>query len=379
MGSSDFDKTPYRDHFLGKKEKKEHALRTTLVILFLIALAAAGFFVFWYYNSKGSPFPPREGGSVQESELKLIEAQESELAALLAQVPEEETDTEEEETGEDPAETSAGAARENAKGGPDPAELERIMDTESTASRYGIYVCDLAEREEYEAGESGEGMYASALISVPVLYAAAVRLDAGTITLNDQIIYRDTAGGRGSGTARAGRAYPLSFYLSTMMQYSDNNCINCLLDYLGMDVINSICRSAGYESVELQRGIGTGEEGLENYVSPRDLGGMLRELYGGKFMTIGTDFIARYFRIDEGDSYRTLVGLGGYLPDDALFLNHNGRGDTRYNEIALIGTDECRYIVCIMCSGDFGFSYEEAVSDVSRYIYESLQERGDNE
>lgn len=384
MRSSGFDKTPYRDHFLGKKEKKEHALGTTLAILFVIALAAAGFFMFWYFGGPGGLIEAFGPGQepVQESDLAAIEAQESELAAFLAEA---ETDSFAQEPGTEGSgqeETTAqteSAQEARADGGPDPAVLEQIMQEKSTASAYGIYVYDLEHMEEIEAGASREGMYASALICVPILYAAAVRLDAGTIRLNDPVVYVNSAGGRGEAypESKDGREYPLSYYLSTMIRYSDNNCMNCLLDYLGMDMINSTCRTAGYGSVQLQRKIGVGEEGLENYVSPADMAGMLRELYGGKFMTIGTEFIRNYFRIDEGDSYRTLIGQGELLPSDALFLNHNGRGDSRYNEIALIGTDECRYILCVMCSGEYGFAYEDAVTEVSRYIYDSLQERGE--
>ena len=63
-----------------------------------------------------------------------------------------------------------------------------------------------------------------------------------------------------------------------MMSYSDNNCMNCLIDYLGLDNINAACTSAGFGSVDIQRKIvAEVTDGKDNYVSAKDLAGMIRQ------------------------------------------------------------------------------------------------------
>ena len=152
----------------------------------------------------------------------------------------------------------------------DPARIDEILQTWSTAQETGIFVYDLNGQREFAYGSAYEGMYASAAITVPILYTAASLLDAGVLTLNDQIVYENSIGGRGEPFPenRDGIAYPLSYYLTTMLSYSDNNCMNCLIDLLTLERINAICHAAGFEQVDLQRKIVADvTDGTENYVS----------------------------------------------------------------------------------------------------------------
>ena len=253
----------------------------------------------------------------------------------------------------------------------DPARIQSILESESTASSAEVYIYDLKHDSEAAYGDCSQPMYASALITVPILYTAASRIDAGAVTPDDPIPYVTSIGGRGEITTqqRDGQEFPLSFYLQTMVNYSDNNCINILIDYFGLDTINSVCQEAGYTSVNMERGLVSGDPGgLDNYVSAKDITMMVKELYSGTFSSIGTDFMRTYFHISEGDSLPTLVGLAPDLQDAAAFLNQNGHGMTRYNETAVIEDGGALYILTIMLHGDSGMVYSPAVTDVAEYV-----------
>ena len=257
----------------------------------------------------------------------------------------------------------------------DPAQIQAILEKESTAYASEVYVYDLKHDSEAALNDCTEPMYASALITVPILYTAAHLIDEGTMTLDDPVTYVTSIGGRGELTTeiRDGREFPLSFYLQTMVNYSDNNCINILIDHIGLDTINSTCQEAGYTSVNMERGLVAGDPGgLDNYISAKDVTMMVKELYTGAFSSIGTDFMRTFFHISEGDSLPTLVGLAPSLADASAVLNQNGHGMTRYNETAVIEDGGAVYILTIMLFGDSGMVYSPAVTDVAEYVAASM-------
>ena len=302
----------------------------------------------------------RDGQAQSESETQARDSQTQPITEEI--LPETETET---RTTEAPRVTPSAADVI------DPARIQSILESESTASSAEVYIYDLNHDSEAAYGDCSQPMYASALITVPILYTAASRIDAGAVTPDDPIPYVTSIGGRGEITTqqRDGQEFPLSFYLQTMVNYSDNNCINILIDYFGLDTINSVCQEAGYTSVNMERGLVSGDPGgLDNYVSAKDITMMVKELYSGTFSSIGTDFMRTYFHISEGDSLPTLVGMAPDLQDASAFLNQNGHGMTRYNETAVIEDGGALYILTIMLYGDSGMVYSPAVTDVAEYV-----------
>jgi len=262
----------------------------------------------------------------------------------------------------------------------DTSEMERILAEDSEAGTYAAFVYDLKTGKSYGTASSTEKMYTSATLTVPILYTAAVRLDQGAVTLNDTIEFENSIGGRGlyNVDELVGREFSLSWYLTNMLMYSDNNCMNCLLGYLGLEAVNHTCQSAGFTSVDLQRMIVADvTDGKENYASAQDLAMMVKELYNGRFQIISRSFMEQYFRIDETDANRTLIGLADELPETVKFLNQNGKGDTRYSEVAVVADDETAYVISVMLSGEYGYAYEEAVKELSGYVWNCLSPDGE--
>ena len=261
--------------------------------------------------------------------------------------------------------------------GIDAAALEEVLAAGTTADAYAMYVIDLKTGQTCATSACETPMFASATITVPILYTAASLLDQGVITMDDRIVYVNSIGGRGEPDPdkKDGKEYTLGYYLSTMLRWSDNNCMNCLIDYLTLPVINDTCRSAGYESVDLQRAIvAENLDGTENYICAKDLAGMVRELYEGHFQTIGRDFMTEFFHIDETDANYTMLGTAAVLPPDVMLLNQNGWGETRMSEVAVISDASHEFIVSVMLSGSYGFTFETALEDAMNLIYTGLED-----
>ena len=410
----------YRENF-EEGENRSHALLVTVTILVVMMLAVAAFAMFYFmrkrslaggfdYSSaieiltdasavessagagsgenqgetqapgeaalQGETQAPGEAAPQGETQAPGEAAPQGETQAMSeAQVPEEAAPVIPQTETETEAQSETERVTPSAADVIDPAQIQSILDNESTASSAEVYVYDLKHDSEASLNDCTQPMYASALITVPILYTAASRIDAGLMTLDDPIPYVTSIGGRGEITTeqRDGLEFPLSFYLQTMTNYSDNNCINVLIDYIGLDTINSVCQEAGYTSVNMERGIvADNPGGLDNYVSAKDITMMVKDLYTGVFSSVGTDYMKQYFHISEGDSLPTLAGLAPELADADAVLNQNGHGMTRYNETAVIEDNGALYILTIMLHGDSGMEYSPAVTDIAQYVASTM-------
>ncbi|MBR1900785.1 MAG: serine hydrolase [Lachnospiraceae bacterium] len=390
--------THYRENF-EEGENRRSALRVTVTILILMMLAVAGFAGYYLYNrgsssrnvsagrdgasieilTEGSTSPSgaeeaEEPANVKERDdaPKIVgqedagaKEEESETAAQEAVVETEvQTEAQTEPQTEPPTPVAAEAI--------DVSQIQTLLASGSTATSAEVYIYDLKHDSEVAVNDCTVQLRLSAMITVPILYTAASRIDAGDLSMDTEITYVTTIGGRGEipTEPRDGKSYPLSFYLQTMVNYSDNNCINILIDFLGLDSINSVCQEAGYTSVWLERGlVASGDTGgLDNYGSAKDITLMIRDLYTGKFSSVGADFMKEYFHIAEGDSLPTVIGLAPSVADASLFLNQNGHIDTRYLESAVIGENGAEYILTIMLNGDGSLVYNPAVQDIAEYV-----------
>ena len=388
----DDDDRIFRDTFLEEKsEERAHALLVTVTILLIVAVIAIAIMFGFFFMRRSADTGGTVVGTIPDKNGDIVIIQNGNEAALpaeteapgteeTAQVIVEEApaqppvETEKEEPPATEAQTAAQTAASFINA--DPERISQIMGQYSTASDWGVCVWDEASGQTVFAGDAEGQMYASATISVPILYTAAVMLDSGQVTLDTPIVYINSIGGRGEADpwSREGQTYPLSFYLETMLTYSDNNCMNCLIDFFTLDAINAACRGAGFESVDLQRMIvAEVTDGSENYISAADLAGMVKDLYSGKYTQIDKAFMEQYFCVNESDESRTLIGLSSMLGDGDIFLNQNGRGDTRYSEAAIVVRGDKALVISVMLRGDYGFAYDEAVVQTADYLLGSEQ------
>ena len=403
-----YDETLFRDGILEEQqERRSHALLVTLTALLAIAVLVFVFLIGFFFLKKNSD---ENGTQTQQyvegntdggaGDIVVVSdgggddtASDSQTGAgTAADTPgQQDADSNGQEniaaqTEETPLQTEKETQKQT-----EAVKKELKIDTErienimsgSEASQYGIFIYDLESGQSCIVGDGEEPMYASATISLPILYTAAVLLDSGKITMDDQITYNNSIGGRGEANPeqRHGYDFPLSYYLRTMLRYSDNNCINCLIDFLTLDVINKTCHDAGFKGIDLQRKIvAEVTDGSENYVSARDTGMMMADFYSGKFKTINREFVTECMAATPGDYMRTSIGLSSALINgNPLFLNQNGRGDTRYSEAAVVVGPGRSYAISVTLYGPYGFSFDDQVAAVSTEVWNSVTDESQTE
>ena len=379
----------YRENF-EEGENRVRALRGTVTVLLVMMLAVAAFAAYSYFSrhplqlKRPDLWTSAVTESLTENEVSQAAQQETDTSSDAAAAPQEESGKEgqgeeapEQSDAPPQSETQKETVPETERQTPkaadviDAGRIQEIIASQSSASAAEVYIYDLKHDSEVSVNDCNEQMYLSAIITVPILYTAASRMDAGELSPDTPVTYVTSIGGRGEMTTelRDGLDFPLSFYLQTMANYSDNNCINILIDFLGLDSINSVCQSAGYSSIRMERGLVAGDTGgLDNYGSAKDITMMVRDLYTGKFSSIGPEFMRNYFHISEGDSLPTLIGTAPGLSEGAVVLNQNGHGSTRYNETAVVSDSGAEYIITVMLYGNAELLYNTAVTEISEYV-----------
>ena len=242
----------------------------------------------------------------------------------------------------------------------------------SNAATRAVYVLDVNNMEEYGVENSDTPLPASALIGVPILFTIAEDIENGLITQNTSVTFSYTfEGGRGNlKSSQHGQSFPILQLLSAALLYSDNNALNSLIDYLGLDHINYVCRNAGYTSVDMQRKLMASSSYLENYISAKDAVMMINAIYQNNYSVISRSFLESNFYIAAGDTSNTGMYAAGHRYQ--TFLNLNGVTDTRYNEIGVFVQGDKVVIACMLTANGNSERSVYMVNDLTSYIVTAL-------
>ena len=242
----------------------------------------------------------------------------------------------------------------------------------SNPATRAVYVLDVNNMEEYGVENSDTPLPASALIGVPILFTIAEDMENGLISQNTSVTFSYTfEGGRGNlKSSQHGQSFPILQLLSAALLYSDNNALNSLIDYLGLDHINYVCRNAGYTSVDMQRKLMAASSNLENYISAKDAAMMINAIYQNNYSVISRSFLESNFYIAAGDTSNTGMYAAGHRYQ--TFLNLNGVTDTRYNEIGVFVQGDRVVIACMLTANGNSERSVYMVNDLTSYIVTAL-------
>ncbi len=254
----------------------------------------------------------------------------------------------------------------------DMEQLDAIIAADANSADISVCIVDIKNDTTYETSNAGQLMSASALVNLPVLYTVAKGLDSGFYAWDDQILFQYRYAGRGSlKQDQDGNTFDLHFLIQQMLNYSDNNATNSLIDHLGREYINSVCNIKTFDSVDIQRYLGESAEYKDNYISARDAAKMLAELYTSSNDNINKEYLLSNFTIYDEAGYR---GIGKNLPGDAIFLNHNAVTDSIYNEVAIVNSADSEYIISVLCNNGQMATSTDTVSRISDYVYTALNQ-----
>lgn len=252
----------------------------------------------------------------------------------------------------------------------DPDKIRQIMKTAGSGAIYSVCIKDLSEGDYVGVNEK-EAVSSSVMVDIPILYTAASLIDQNQLSLSTKIRFKYSVGGRGTyKKSDDGRNIPLEDLLREMLQYSDNNATNTLLEYFGMSSIENTCHSAGFNSVEINNYILKTDDNTDNdnYISASDLCEMIYSIYSGRFQSINKDFLYENMRLKDNTASS---GLCGGI--DCSYYNLNGVKKEKYNEIAIIDNGKTPYVVAYLTNNVEMDDLQDVASTLGKYVHQRVE------
>ncbi|MDO5816056.1 MAG: serine hydrolase [Eubacteriales bacterium] len=255
-----------------------------------------------------------------------------------------------------------------------------IFRAKGSGAQESLYLRDCIEDAPRGTGEKNTAMPATGMVSVPILYTLAVKMDDPNsgITLNTPVTFQYTydtySGGRGHLTsAQSGQQMSIDTLVQEMLMYSDNNATNSLISFLTLEGIQQTCQENDFTSVVMRRQIVKGGTSADdNLISAKDATNMVYELFMNEFSVINRDYLMNYMRICD-NAQRHAIFQSDTLYNGGTFCNQNGirpnPGSGTYAEVGIILADGQQYIVCVMSDGGDADLASNEFSDAVNYIH----------
>lgn len=151
--------------------------------------------------------------------------------------------------------------------------------------------------------------------------------------------------------------------ITAMIQYSDNNATNQLIDYVGMPKINQYLQEQGYQQTKLERRMldnAARAQGLENVTSVTDTVNFLKQLYQDQTRYPANQMLA----ILKGQQVRTKIP--SQLPSGTVVANKTGELADVENDIGIVYRTDNPYIIVVLTNQVSNTSAErQAISQLS--------------
>ena len=153
--------------------------------------------------------------------------------------------------------------------------------------------------------------------------------------------------------------------LKIMIQNSDNDAANRLIDKIGMNKINQYIADNGYVNTRLNRKM-LENNGTENYVSAKDVANLLEKIYDGSL--ISKAYSDKMLTFLKNQTVRTKIPQG--IPNDIVVANKTGELSNVENDAAIVyaGGD---YIIVVLSDEVYNTELARTtIKDISKIVYD---------
>lgn len=160
----------------------------------------------------------------------------------------------------------------------------------------------------------------------------------------------------------------LDALVRTMIQDSNNEATNMLIDTFGMEAINAFFESRGYSDTVVQRRMldySARDAGRENYTSLNDCLAFLEKLYQNRTAYPYSEML----EILKGQNVRTKIPMG--LPYGTSVANKTGELDDVENDIGIVFGDTSDFALVALTYGPYSTEgARSAIAELANVSYE---------
>lgn len=137
--------------------------------------------------------------------------------------------------------------------------------------------------------------------------------------------------------------YTLLDLIKLMIIYSDNTAANILINFLGMNNVNTCIRELGLQETTLQRKMMdtvSRKQGKENLTTAGEMADLMERLYRGEI--IDNTYSKQMLDIMKGQADECMMRVD--LPDEITIARKSGELENLDHEIAIVYGSHCDYL-----------------------------------
>lgn len=241
--------------------------------------------------------------------------------------------------------TSTGSSEVMSNSTGDESEIQEYIDESATEGVWSVYAKNL-DSNSIKVNINNKQMQSASLIKLFIMATAYEEIEKET--LNKSEVIDD---------------------IRIMINRSDNDAANRMIDRLGFDKINNYISTHGYTSTQIHRKMLQGTENGDNYTSVLDVGKLLEEMYRGRCVSESAS--QEMIEILKSQTLTSKIPAG--VPSGVQTANKTGELSTVENDAAIVYKEGAPYVVVIM-SNELTNTAEARnnIKEMSSMIYDMI-------
>ena len=287
----------------------------------------------------------------------------------------------------------------NVRGGPGlDAVKARILEATlgqiaaASGTRFGIYVKDLTTGQTLSQNPS-LSMHAASTMKTPVLLEVLRRVDAGTLSLTDEVPVKNEfmslvdgspfsiglEEGDGPTLKHLGGRATLEFLVTEMIVRSSNLATNLVLSLVGPENVQAFTDALGAPTVKVRRCVEDSkafDKGLNNETDAAGMASVMEAAVRSPKLTGAAR--AKAWEILTGQTFNDEIPAGLHPQSGAVVGHKTGSTSSVQHDAAVVRLPDGREYVLVLLANDFGANEEgrrkvvEAARRMSRAVWEAM-------
>jgi Beta-lactamase class A len=239
---------------------------------------------------------------------------------------------------------------------------------EDQKGRPGFYFKNLVTGETAAYNEN-DAYLAASVIKLPIFMELSRRDAAGTISMNDRLVVRNSDKVPICGALTLFTDEPecdIRTLCNLMISLSDNTATNKLISFLGIDEYNKGFAEMGLKVTKLRRMLydsEAGAKGLENEITPKEMGMLLEQVYDRTFVNAEVSKKIEDTLMEQQINHK----IPGRWREDIPCAHKTGEDDNITNDVALVYAKQ-PFILCFTGTDVDVPDYEDLIRHVSEEI-----------
>ena len=262
----------------------------------------------------------------------------------------------------------------------------------ASGARFGIYVKDLTTGQTLSQNPS-LSMHAASTMKTPVLLEVLRRVDAGTLSLTDEVPVKNefkslvdgspfSVGleeGDGPTAKHLGGRATLEFLVTEMIVRSSNLATNVVVTLVGPENVQAFTDALGAPTVKVRRcveDLKAFDKGLNNETDVAGMASVMEAAVKSRKLTAAAR--AKAWEILTGQTFNDEIPAGLHPQSGAVVGHKTGNTSSVQHDAAVVRLPDGREYVLVLLANDFGANEEgrrnvvEAARRMSRAVWEAM-------